>query len=180
MKQQESLWSSCCAWLMLSGSLCARSAGRKGGKVHFYQRLEGNRGLLMICYFGIEPTLCYFMFSSKTVTIFHGDTIYPGHRQTKWWCIFIYKDLFSFFWPIPWSLGSVQPGIAFPATQCLFKYLTLNNSSSNQGGKIMFYSMNEQTLPCHILKFFLQKIVDSADFYISQVKFISGFWACSV
>ena len=72
-------------------------------------------------------------------------------------------------------LGSVQPGIALPATQCLFKYLKPNNSSSNQGGKIMFYSMNEQTLPCHILKFFLQKIVDRADFYISQVKFISGF-----
>lgn len=170
------------------GSPCARSAGvpapgsagRKGGKVHFHQRLEGDKGLLMNCYFGIEPTLCYFMSSSKAVTTYHGDTIYQGYRQTKCRCAFIYKDLFSFFWSAPWSLGSVQPGIALPATWCLFKYLTLNNSSSNQGGKIMFYSMNEQTLPCHILKFFLQKIVDKADFYISWVKFVSGFWACSV
>lgn len=62
------------------------------------------------------------------------------------------------------SLGSIQPEIALPETWCLFDNLTQNNSSSNQGGKIMFYSMNEQTLPCHILKFFLQKIVDRADF----------------
>lgn len=178
MKQQKSLWSSCCAWLMSSGSPCARSAGRKGGKVFFYQRREDDRGLLTTCYFGIESTLCYFVFSSKAVTIQHGDTIYQGYRQTKW--RYVFKDSFSFFWSAPWSLGSVQPGTALQATWWLFKYLTLNNSSSNQGGKIMFYSMNEQTLPCHILKFFLQKIVDRADFYISRVKFISGFWACSV
>lgn len=77
------------------------------------------------------------------------------------------------------SLGSIQPEIALPAMWCLFNILIQNNSSSNQGGKIMFYSMNEQTLPCHILKFFLQKIVDRADFYISQFKFISGSRACS-
>lgn len=46
------------------------SAGRKGGKVHFHQRREGDRGLLMNCYFGIEPTLCCFMFSSKAVAIY--------------------------------------------------------------------------------------------------------------
>jgi len=84
MKGQKSLWASCDAWLMPSESPCARSAGIKGRNVHFYQRLEGDRGLLMNCYFGIEPTLCYFRFSSKAVTIYHGGNIYQGYRQTKW------------------------------------------------------------------------------------------------
>lgn len=41
--------------LGLKGLSCL-SAGRKGKKVHFYQRVEGARGLLMNCYFRIEPT----------------------------------------------------------------------------------------------------------------------------
>lgn len=54
MKWQKSLRSRHHAWLMPSESPCAKSTGRKGGKVRFYQRLENDRGLFMNRYFGLN------------------------------------------------------------------------------------------------------------------------------
>lgn len=94
MKWQKSLRSRRHAWLMLAGSPCAKSTGGKGGKVHFYQRLEHDRGLLMNCYFGAESALCYFKISScagfswNRINVLHGS-------QYGLWFGFVLKRLLT-------------------------------------------------------------------------------------